>query len=229
VRPNQGGPSNSSVAAGAPRDAGLVQPVDAELVGDAGAGDVAIRSNPLVIQNPSFERNGGVGGDVLLEKLISLFPVVNLIFAELPDWYACFPLSVSSLTWLLDGDAGAQQSPTGDYLSFVINGTSVRQQLAAPLVPGTAYAFEFDVISESGGGQNLYLEARGAAALCGNGVVLGRSPVVRDGADWSTSCVSFTADDAYSYLLLAPNYEGNAPGLTARLRVDGLRQVERCP
>jgi hypothetical protein len=191
--------------------------------GDAG---IAVRKDSLLVENPSFERNGGVGGDVLLDKLISLFPLVNLVFADLPSWYACFPLAVSSVTLLDSPDAGIAPSPTGDYLSFVVNGTSVRQQLPAPMVPGAAYAFAFDVISDE---PELYLEARGATALCGDGVVLGRSPVLPTSGTWAPSCVTFTADQAYDYLLLAPGHEGRAPGLTSRVRIDGLRQVESCP
>jgi hypothetical protein len=187
---------------------------------------IAERTAPLLVKNPSFERNGGVGGDVLLDKLISLFPLVNLIFADLPSWYACFPLSVSSVTLLDSPDAGLAPSPTGDYLSFVVNGTSVRQQLPAPMVPGAGYAFAFDVISDEPG---LYLEARGATALCGDGVVLGRSPALPTSGSWTPSCVAFTADQAYDYLLLAPGHEGRAPGPTSRVRIDGLRQVASCP
>jgi hypothetical protein len=59
--------------------------------------------------------------------------------------------------------------------------------------------------------------------------VLGRSPELPASSVWTPACVAFTADQDYDYLLLAPGHEGRAPGLTSRVRIDGLRQVESCP
>src|SRR5690606_20356456 len=98
------------------REAGVF---DARVPDDAGRPMVFV---PLQIQNPDFERNGGLGGDVVLANLIGgLVPVppVTLVFAQLPNWYACWFLSVNSVSWELD-DAGAPQR-VGDYLSFAIN------------------------------------------------------------------------------------------------------------
>ncbi|MFM2419860.1 MAG: hypothetical protein RL385_4583, partial [Pseudomonadota bacterium] len=86
-----------------------------------------------------------------------------------------------------------------------------------------------DVLSETNGANNMFLEARGATADCRAGIVLGRSPVVSDSPDWQTTCVTFRADDAYSHLLLAAHWEDKRPAFGSRLRVDGLRQVPACP
>lgn len=207
-----------------PEDGGTSAPNDAEP-------DAA----PLVqlkVDNGSFERGGGLPGDVLLSNLVStLLPIqpVTWVWTELAGWYACLPLSVRSETRDLGGDAGAY--PMGaDYVSFVVNGTSVRQTLPAPMKKGARYAFEVDVNSFSEGANNLFLEVRGARQQCGEGAVLGRTALVADAAGWSTACVSFEASDAYGYLLLAPGFEGGTqPSGNARMWIDDLRQVESCP
>ena len=73
-------------------------------------------------------------------------PPVDIIFAELPSWYSCIPLSIRSLSFQPTGDP-TTPAADGDYLSFAINGTAVRQELLAPLTPGTTYSIEANVIA----------------------------------------------------------------------------------
>lgn len=218
----------------APMDAGLdgaIAIVD-ETPLDAGEdGALPVNFSPVTLYNLSFERRGGVGGDVVLSNTVSVLvpiPPVDTVFAQLPNWYACIPLAVSSLTWIDRTDAGAAKSEYGDYLSFVINGTTVRQQLGAPLTRGTSYSFEAQVATMGSGTDNLRLEVQGSTNVCGSGVSLGRSALVPQSQHWSRVCVTFTADKPYTYLLLAPSYEGAAPPGNARLYLDELRQVGSC-
>jgi hypothetical protein len=185
----------------------------------------------LVLQNPSFERHGGVGGDVVLSEAVStLVPVapVDTVFADLPSWYACVPLSVSSLTWRTQSDSTSVRSEYGDFLSFVLNGTTVRQQLGVPLEAGRSYSFEAQVMGLGVSPQSARLEVQGASSVCGAGEVLGRSAWIAPSTAWTRTCVTFMADEPYPYLLLAPGIEGAAPGGNPRVYLDELRQVASC-
>jgi len=200
-----------------------------EELDDAGQAVIGQPLVSLAVYNPSFERGGGLPGDVVLVSLVGTLlplPPVTWALTTLPNWYACLPLAVSSES-REPGDAGAFQSG-GDYVSFVANGTTVRQTLAAPMAKGTSYAFVLDVISRSEGSQNLFVEVRGARQQCGEGIVLGRSRLLRDSADWQSTCVSFVASDNFTQLLLGPGWEGVMPSPGARLLIDNLRQVESC-
>lgn len=185
----------------------------------------------LALYNLSFERRGGVGGDIVLSNTVSvLVPIapVDTVFAQLPNWYACVPLAVSSLTWMNTADAGAEMAASGDYLSFVINGTTVRQALGAPLTPGTRYSFEANVATVGAGADSLRLEVQGSTSVCGAGTSIGRSAPLPQSGRWTRACVTFTVDEPYTYLLLAPSYEGAAPPVSARFYLDELRQVASC-
>jgi hypothetical protein len=195
---------------------------------DAGF-QVSAQFAALSVRNPSFERDGGVGGDLLLIDLVGFFVEVPPVLAELPHWFTCIPFSISSLSWLGRESSATPAAQIGDYLAFNADGTAARQRLPAPMQRGATYAFEVDVLSETNGANNMFLEARGATADCRAGIVLGRSPVVSDSPDWQTTCVTFRADDAYSHLLLAAHWEDKRPAFGSRLRVDGLRQVPACP
>lgn len=197
---------------------------------DAG-GEPVVPELPLLgLGNGSFERGGGISGDVVLSRTVSTLvplPPVDTIFAELPSWYSCIPLSISSESFRPTGTLTAP-SAEGDYLSFLINGTAVRQELGAPLTPGTTYSIEANVLGRTAETPGLRLEVRGAPALCEAGTVLGSSPVIEDAEDWTRTCVTFTADEAYPYLLLAPSLEGTTPPIDARFYLDELRQVASC-
>jgi hypothetical protein len=215
-------------------DAGLdsaVAPLD-EAPLDAGEdGSLPVSYPPISLYNLSFERRGGVGGDVVLSNTVSVLvpiPPVDTVFAQLPNWYACIPLSISSLTWMDRVDAGSAKSEFGDYLSFVINGTTVRQQLGTPLKTGTSYSFEALVATVGQGTGNLHLDVQGSTSVCGNGNSLGRSALLPQSSQWTRACVTFTPDKPYTYLLLAPSYDGAAPPGNARLYLDELRQVASC-
>jgi hypothetical protein len=199
---------------------------------DAGEdGALPASFTPISLYNLSFERRGGVGGDVVLSNTVSVLvpiPPVDTVFAQLPNWYACIPLAISSLTWMDRVDAGAAKSEFGDYLSFVINGTTVRQQLGAPLKTGTSYSFEALVATVGQGTGNLHLDIQGSTSVCGNGNSLGRSALLPQSSLWTRACVTFTPDKPYTYLLLAPSYDGAAPPGNARLYLDELRQVASC-
>lgn len=181
----------------------------------------------LNVFNPDFERNGGLGGDLLLHNLLgSINPLPNVVFAELPHWYACWVLSVSSVSWELD-DAGVPQR-VGDYLSFVINNIAVRQELPEPMRAGTKYALAMDVVSQPDNGASLYVAIKGASAMCADGRLLGRSELLPAHTGWTTTCVEFTADADYTHLLIVPGYEGPVPSGNARLLLDTLRPVPSC-
>lgn len=209
-------------------DGAVIDPLPSAVAADAGS--AAEPDLPLIaLSNLSFERHGGIGGDVVLSAAVStLVPVapVDTVFAELPHWYACIPLSVSSLTLPSQADAG---SASGDYLSFVINGTTVRQALGAPLTQGVTYALTAQVMNHGAAAGKLHLEVRGATSSCGSGYVIGRSAALADSAGWSSVCVTFTADKPYTYLLLAPSADGSAPPGNARFYLDDLQQVASCP
>ena len=214
-------------------DSGASEALPNAVVSDAGTDRNPVADPglpPIALQNTSFERHGGIGGDVVLSAAVStLVPVapIDTVFAELPHWFACIPLSVSSLTLPTQADAGSAQSASGDYLSFVINGTTVREGLTVPLTVGVTYALTAQVMNRGGGGK-LHLEVRGATTACGSGYVLGRSALVPQGSDWTSTCVAFTADKPYTYLLLAPSVDGTAPPSNARFSLDELRQVASC-
>jgi hypothetical protein len=191
-------------------DAGVDSSAPSAGPSDAGDGSAPASFASVVFYNLSFERRGGVGGDVVLSNTVSVLipiPPVDTVFAMLPNWYACVPLGVSSLTWMNRADAGSEKSEFGDYLSFVINGTAVRQQLGAP---------------------SLHLDVQGATSVCGAGTSIGRSAVLSQSERWTRACVTFTADKPYTYLLLAPSHDGAAPPGSARLYLDELRQVASC-
>jgi hypothetical protein len=221
------GPPVSSLDAGEPE-----QTSDAELPSEASdaQADAAPTLVALAVDNPSFERGGGLPGDVLLVSLVETLlplPPVTWAWTTLPNWYACVPLSVSSESREPSEAAG---SPAGkDYVSFVPNGTTVRQALATPMTKGSRYFFALDTISRSEGTQNLFVEVRGARQQCGEGIVLGRSDLLPEASTWTSTCVSFTASDRFTHLLIGPGWEGAAPGVGARLMIDNLRQVDRCP
>ncbi|MDB4975013.1 MAG: hypothetical protein JWN48_3354 [Myxococcaceae bacterium] len=213
-------------------DAGLDGMVSTLMPADASDAETQAPFEPLELYNLSFERHGGVGGDVVLSNTVSFLvpvPPVDTIFAELPNWFACIPLSVSSLTWQQHTDAGFSPSAFGDYLSFVINGTTVRQALGSPMTVGHSYSLEALVLWHYDGAPAPHLEVRGSTSTCGAGYILGRSAVVPDANNWARTCVTFRADKPYSYLLLAPAVDtGKAPA-SARFYLDELRQVASCP
>jgi len=95
-------------------------------------------------------------------------------------------------------------------------------------MPGTSYAFEAKVASAGAGTANLHLAVQGSTSVCGAGVGLGRSAVLLQSERWTRACVTFTADKPYTYLLLAPGYDGAVPTGSARLYLDELRQVASC-
>jgi hypothetical protein len=207
---------------------------------DAGPGDAqadALVSTdafvPLAIANASFERNGGLSGDVVLGSVLSKVTAITtpiiVIFAELPNWYACWPGTVSSVSRepLFDAGMAPQQA---DYLYFGnINGTPVRQMLPAPMQPGVSYALEMDVLSQPDTGTHLMVEVRGASNECGVGALLGSSKPIDPEGKWTTTCVEFKSGTAYPYLLVSPGYEGPSPSLSTRLSLDSIRQVSSCP
>ncbi|MDB4991418.1 MAG: hypothetical protein JWN04_6596 [Myxococcaceae bacterium] len=212
-------------------DGGIDGGLPAILIADALDAGPVPKLIPLELQNQSFERQGGIGGDVVLSNTVSVLvpiPPVDTVFAELPHWFACVPLSVSSLTWQQDGKASVKLSMFGDYLSFVINGTTVRQGLDTPLLPGATYSLQAQVRS-SEPIAGLHLQVRGAMTSCGPGYVLGRSPSVPPSDTWLRTCVTFSADQPYGYLLLAPSVDGAAPPDSARFYLDELHQVASCP
>jgi hypothetical protein len=192
---------------------------------EAGAPDF----EPLPILNPDFERNGGLGGDLVVSNFLGgLIPIppVTLVFAELPNWYACWFLAVNSVSWEVD-DAGVPQR-VGDYLSFALENIPVRQKLEAPMQAGTTYAFEMDVVGQADNGAELYVAVKGANDVCAAGTLLGRSANIPARNGWGTTCVEFTADQDYSHLLIVPGYEGPKPPASTRLWLDTLRQVPSC-
>lgn len=216
----EGDPPEASVDAG-----GMDEPTP-----DAAPPRDAANSELLVVDNPNFERNGGIGGDVVLASLLGKLvpiPPITIIFADLPGWYACRPLAVTSGTDFL-GDAGAQLPGGSDFLSFTVNGTPVRQELKMPMLKGHTYAFEIDALNLTDNSSRLFVQVLGANDECGTGTELGRSPLLPENRLTHT-CVEFTPDQNYAYLLIAPGHEGPDPSASTRLLVDTLRPVSSCP
>jgi hypothetical protein len=204
---------------------------------DAGTGTPAL----LTIQNPDFERNGGLGGDLVLRSLLGSLlpnPVSSIIFAELPGWYACWATTVHSVSRDFDLDAGLMQQPQDDYLTFVVNGTPVRQQLGSPMQAGARYALQMEVWGRAEPGEGLSVAILGAfhggdastdqRFPCEFGTLLGKSATLPEDAGWTPMCIEFTADRPYTHLLIAPNTTRMPPSGTARLSLDGLRSVSSC-
>ena len=218
-----------------------------DLVADAGLNELDAEAGIaalLTIQNPDFERNGGIGGDLVLRSLLGEFlpfPPVTLIFAELPGWYACWATTVHSVSREFSLDAGLMQ-PQDDYLTFAVNGTPVRQQLATPMQAGARYALEMEVSGRAEPGEMLSVEIQGAfhaadagtsqngtrTPACEQGTRLGKSGPLPDNAGWIPVCIEFQADRAYTHLLIAPATTRVPPNATARLSLDGLRSVSSC-
>jgi hypothetical protein len=212
------------------RDAGVVP--DLHHVPDA-ASDASLDAIPtfslLDVANPEFQRNGGLGGDLVLSKLIgTLLPIppFPLLFAELPSWYACWATSVNSVSRDLVLDGGIA---TNDYLMFVVNGTPVRQQLSQPLEAGAKYALALSIQSYPDPMERLVLEIRGANEECAVGDLLASTQELPGDAGWSPVCMEFATSRAYKYLLIAPNTIGSMrPSNASRMALDDLRSVPGC-
>lgn len=233
----RGEPDAADDAGSGPQDDAATTPPP---VPGADAGEF---QDELQFENPNFERNGGLDGDLILQEIFTtLFEAVvptQPIFASVPGWYACMPFTVTSNT---PADSNA---PSGHYLTFVRNAltlstpsfSSARQKLPLPMRAGKPVHLLVDVISRTEGDNNLYLEVRGdpkdrASFLsqCGvNGTVIGRSERIEDSSDWKPVCVSFTPTEDYYTLLLVPNAEGNSQASSPTLLLDTLRVVSECP
>jgi hypothetical protein len=94
---------------------------------------------------------------------------------------------------------------------------------------GVTYAFEMDVLGLPDNGSQLYMEIRGHTADCGgDGTMLARADI-RPEYSWTTLCMQFTPQQAFSHFLIGPGYTGPQPSTNARVRLDTLRQVSACP
>jgi hypothetical protein len=250
--PQEGGAKEGGAGSDRGEDAGE-QTKDAQvetlpdLVLDAGPTELDAEAGTralLSIQNPDFERSGGIGGDLVLRSLLGKwvpFPPVTLIFAELPGWYACWATTVHSVPREFDLDAGLMQ-PQDDYLTFVVTGPPVRQLLPTPMQAGARYALQMEVWGRADPGETLSVEILGAfhdpdAGMtdnkgpfpeCEQGTRLGKSGPLPNNAGWTQTCIEFVADRAYPYLLIAPTTTRDPPSGTARLSLDGLRSVSSC-
>lgn len=225
------GPSGPEDASGRERDVIITIP-DLQHFPDAATDanlDAIAAFSLLDVQNPEFERNGGLGGDLVLSKLIgTLLPIppIPLLFAELPGWYACWATTVHSVSRDLTLDAGLD---TNDYLMFAVNGTPVRQQLPQPTDAGAKYAIELLVQSRPDPAERLMLEIRGANEECAVGDLLGTTQELPGDAGWTPVCIEFATSQSYKYLLIAPNAIGTTrPNGASRLALDDLRSVLGC-
>ncbi|HEX6245682.1 MAG TPA: hypothetical protein VFZ61_32380, partial [Polyangiales bacterium] len=192
-------PGSHDGSTSAPEDAGprgwdaivvIPDPVQPDGATDANLDAIATFSL-LDVANPHFERNSGLGGDLVLAKLIgTLLPIppIPLLFAELPNWYACWATTVHSVSRELMLDAGLD---TDDYLMFVVNGTPVRQLLPQPLDAGAKYALEFTVQARPDPSERLVLEIRGANEECAVGDLLTSTRELPADAGWTPVCVEF--------------------------------------
>lgn len=196
--------------------------------GDVGGG---VPSPSLGIQNPSFERNGGFDGDVLLSNLVyDALPVapVDYVFQELPSWFTCIPFMVTTLSKVPTSSNGTTVTSYGDYLSFAVSvppAPAVRQDLGAPMVVGASYTIRLKVMGRNDAGARLFVQVNGNSDQCSAGTVLGRSPPVPASETWTTTSITFVSDKGYEQLVLSARYEGSVPGLNTRLLVDDLEQV----
>jgi hypothetical protein len=225
------GPGAPDDAGGRGRDAVITIP-DLQHFPDAATDanlDAIAAFSLLEVDNPAFERNGGLGGDLVLAKLIGTLlplPPIPLLFAEVPSWYACWATTVHSLSRDLTLDAGLD---TNDYLMFAVNGTPVRQLLPQPIDAGAKYAIELSVQARPDPAERLMLEIRGANEECAVGDLLGTTQELPGDAGWTPVCIEFATSHSYQYLLIAPNAIGTTrPSGASRLALDDLRSVAGC-
>jgi hypothetical protein len=196
-------------------------------------------TSDLEIQNPDFERPGGIDGDLVVTQVAMDFldqlRFLNFVDSELPYWYACWPLSVTSNSQLIPG-----ARDTDDYLSFVPSTFNlfgdfvpVRQDLERPLKAGETVHLQVEVIADRQSTDGLYLAILGDNGQCaGPGNQLSRSEVIPDTTDWQPVCVTFHADQDYSVLVIKPTVQGSLPPATSpqpTLQLDSLKLVPACP
>ena len=97
------------------------------------------------------------------------------------------------------------------------------------MVPGATYALEMEVWSRPDNGAHFYVEISGSQEKCDVGTLLGSSRLIPDDMGWGKVCIEFTPERPFSHLLIGPAYQGTTPTSSARLWVDSLRSLPRCP
>lgn len=185
----------------------------------------------LNLRNAGFERNGGLGGDVLISNYFNGFDPVGFIFAKLNDWHTCRPFSVNSVSNAAGGEDAGAQLTDGDYLSFVLNHTPVRQSLSQPMRAGSTYYLKMDVLASPDHSGEIKIQISGAitdnACVADKEIsVIGESAVIAP-FRWQQLCMSFTPDKDYNYFMLGP-WDDDKSSDNARLRLDNVVQVASC-
>lgn len=236
-------PADTGVRTQETLDAGVTRASDAgpQPRTDAAAQpDSAFSGVSLGLRNPEFQRNQGVpAGDVVLSKALSDgldLIALSVVISDLPNWFACWVGSVNAVSWDLDQDVGTPLYQ-GDYLSLVLNAALLnpgkiepaRQDLSTPMQVGVTYAMQMDVLGLPDNGSQLYMEIRGHSGDCtSTGSMLARVEIPPE-RRWTTLCLEFTPQQAFTQFLISAGYTGPQPSPAARVRLDSLRQVSACP
>jgi hypothetical protein len=175
-------------------------------------------SSNLCIQNPSFEGTA----------------VYNLGSFDAPPWKPCgvgTPDIWNETQSFLGAAPGPKPSAGKTYLAMYHLAAnnyfeSVSQPLCAPLLAGKAYSVKLDLMWQTAGAVfdavPGMLELKASSDACGDGQSLWKSPVAP--AQWQTYCVTFTPDQAYTYLTLT----GAASAVTDGVYVDNMVPVANC-
>ncbi|MDB4976244.1 MAG: hypothetical protein JWN48_4585 [Myxococcaceae bacterium] len=195
--------------------------------------------------------NGGFD----LRDMSSPGDVTTLSTTNIKPWYTCQPIGgpdnttavrAETMVTLADTElpAGATvlaPDGAGTFVSmqYLINivPISLLQSLAGPLAPGEPYGFAIDVQSPNPSAK-LSLQVRGTGdgddcLNLGGNVLVESDPITTTG--WQTLCLSFTATEAYTHLVLTPKsgapLTGAITNAKARLLLDNLRAVTtaECP
>lgn len=145
-----------------------------------------------------------------------------------PPWSICDPpgspdIKNASQGWSVPGP---EPSNGATYLNMLwwreLWVETVGSPLCEPLVAGKQYSFKVD-LSWQGWIEGVtagHAEFWASHALCGEEQLLWTSPVVE--STWRTYCVTFTADQSFTFLKLKPT------GLRTGVLVDNITPVARC-
>ncbi|MFT3921862.1 MAG: hypothetical protein QM778_04950 [Myxococcales bacterium] len=185
----------------------------------------------LCLSNPSFEGVPGVNTSAGAVAPGTPGASAGVTF-DAAAWQEC---SFSPDIWdehqSWSGSQGAPAASDGaTYLvvyNVLGNRESVGAKLCSPLMPGKSYSFQFDLAFRTQGA--FFGASAGAAEIWVGGQACGQDQLVATSAvatsDWQTSCVTFTAKEAFDHIRFAAAPGGGIAGVF----VDNIQPVEGCP